>query len=220
MAKSGTQISSLHLAIAAGGGVLLYAALRGVSPATALKDIASGSPPSVSTEGRTITGTAAGAIAGSLITDAAGQLDIPGGSGSTPWKGVYRLSSVPKQFQKPTVFVAALQTHSGEKYSQAKRWQRGFSDCSSLVGKALLEIGVEPPGSSVTGDYLASGQWVKVGAPRLGDIAVNSRHMAVFTSATAGIGQQNSRRNVERGPMSSLMANTGDWEIRRYRGWA
>lgn len=213
------QISGLHLAIAAGGGVLLYAALRGVSPAAALKDIASGEPPSVSTQGKTVTGTAAGAIAGDLIGEAALAM-LPEGSGTTPWKGLYRLSNVPKPFRKPTVFVAAVQTHAGEKYSQSKRWQKGFSDCSSIAGKSLLEIGIEPPGSSITTDYLASGQWVRVGEARLGDIAVNAKHMAVFTSATHGIGQQNSRRNVRRDSMTNLMANTGSWEIRRYRGWA
>lgn len=213
------QISGLHLSIAAGGGVLLYAALRGVSPASALKDIASGEPPSVSTEGRTVTGTAAGSVVTDVIGDAALSM-LPEGSGTTPWKGLYRLSNVPKAFRKPTVFVAAVQTHAGEKYSQSKRWQKGFSDCSSIIGKSLLEIGIEPPGNSITTDYLGSGQWVRVGEARLGDIAVNAKHMAVFTSATQGIGQQNSRRNVRRGPMSELMANSGSWEIRRYRGWA
>ncbi|WP_376079021.1 hypothetical protein, partial [Lysinibacillus sp. NPDC056232] len=57
MAQSGGQISSLHLAIAAGGGVLLYAALRDVSPLQALKDVTSGAPPAVSTEGKVITGS-------------------------------------------------------------------------------------------------------------------------------------------------------------------
>lgn len=45
MAKGGSQISALHLAIAASGGVLLYAALQGKSPAEALKAIASGTTP-------------------------------------------------------------------------------------------------------------------------------------------------------------------------------
>ncbi len=59
----------MHLAIAAGGGVFLYAALRGVSPLQALKDVTSGSPPAVSTEGK-------------KITTASGDLDpnyVPGG---------------------------------------------------------------------------------------------------------------------------------------------
>lgn len=210
MAQGGAQISSLHLAIAAGGGVLLYAALRGVSPADALKDITSGAPPAVSTEGK-------------KIETASGDLDpdfTPGGFGSTPWKGVYRKAKTPKGLQRPTAFIAAAQAHAAEKYSQGERWARGKSDCASFVGKSLLDIGVDPPGGSTTGDYLRSGAWVKVSTPRAGDIAVNGKHMAIFTSGSSGIGQQNPRRNVQRDVMDNLMANTGAWEIRRYRGWA
>jgi hypothetical protein len=190
--------------------VLLYAALRGVSPAQALKDITSGAPPAVSTEGKTIEGPDGTVDPGSL----------PEGNGTLPWAGgAYKRAKVPKQFHKPTVFVAALQTHSGEKYSQANRWKRRYSDCSSFAGKALLDIGIEPPGGSTTSSYLGSGQWVRVSKPRIGDIAVNGKHMAIFTDGTNGIGMQNSRRNVQRDVMDNLMANTGAWEIRRYRGW-
>lgn len=204
------KISSLHLAVAAGGGVLLYAALRGVSPVQALKDVTSGAPPAVSTTGKTIESSG-----GTVDPDYA-----PGGFGTTPWKGVYNKAKVPKALQKPTTFVAALQTHGTETYSKDERWKRGKSDCSSFAGKGLLDIGVEPPGGSSTSDYLGSGQWVKVSTPRLGDIAVNGKHMIVCTSGSHGIGQQNPRRNVQRDTIDNLMANTGAWEIRRYRGWA
>jgi hypothetical protein len=207
----GQQISSLHLAVAATGGVLLYAALRGVSPVQALRDVTSGAPPAVSTEGKT-------------ITAAGGEADpayVPGGSGSTTWNGVYRKAKgVPKRLQRPAAFLAAAATHAAEKYSQGERWGKGKSDCSSFAGKALLDIGLTPPGGSATGDYLRSGDWVRVGAPRAGDIAVNSQHMAIFTDGSHGIGQQNPKRNVSRDVMDNLMANTGPWEIRRYRGWA
>ena len=70
----GGQISGMHLAVAAGGGVLLYAALRGVSPVQALKDITSGAPPAVSTQGK-------------FLKKLDGELDpdyVPGGYGTTP----------------------------------------------------------------------------------------------------------------------------------------
>lgn len=210
MAEGGvSQISSLHLAVAAGGGVLLYAALRGVSPVQALKDITSGHPPAVSTEGKTITNSD-----GTTNSDYTG-----GGSGGGDWHGSYKLAKVPKSFQTPAVFVAALQTHSAETYSQAERWAKGHSDCSSFTGKGLLDIGITPPGGSTTGDYRKSSNWVLVATPRLGDIAVNGEHMAVFTDGAHGIGQQNPRRNVRRDTMDNLMANTGSWEIRRWKGW-
>lgn len=208
--KGGSQISSLHLAIAAGGGVLLYAALRGVSPLQALKDVTSGAPPAVSTEGK-------------VIETSAGTADpdyVPGGFGSTDWKGVYRKAKTPKALQRPSAFLAAANAHAGEKYSQGQRWARGKSDCASYVGKSLLDIGIEPPGGSNTSAYLGSGQWVKVSTPRAGDIAVNGKHMVICTDGSHGIGQQNERRNVQRDTIDNLMANTGSWEIRRYRGWA
>lgn len=209
MPSGGTQISSLHLAVAAGGGVLLYAALRGVSPLQALRDVTSGHPPAVSTQGKTIASN--------------GQADadyVPGGLGTTPWKGVYRKSVTPAALQRPATLIAALNGHASETYSQAQRWAKGHSDCASFVGKGLLDIGIDPPGGSVTSDYLSSADWVKVSTPRAGDIAVNSQHMAVFTDGSHGIGQQNERRNVQRDVMDNLMANTGSWEIRRYRRWA
>jgi hypothetical protein len=203
------QISSLHLAVAAAGGVLLYAALRGVSPLQALRDVTSGAPPAVSTEGKVI------GSSGGTDPDYA-----PGGYGSTGWKGVYRKAKTPRSMQRPSALVAAAATHAGETYSQGDRWGRGHSDCASFVGKSLLDIGIEPPGGSTTGDYLRSGDGVRVSTPRMGDIAVNAQHMAIFTDGAHGVGQQNPRRNVQRDVMDNLMANTGSWEIRRYRGWA
>lgn len=206
----GGQISSLHLAVAAGGGVLIYAALRGVSPVQALKDVTSGAPPAVSTSGKVITGA----------DGAADPAYTPGGSGSTPWKGVYRVSKVGALYQTPGALIGAANTHASEKYSQDQRWARGHSDCSSFVGKALMDIGITPPGSSVTGDYLASGEWVRVSAPRAGDVAVNAHHMVLCTDGSHGIGQQNPRSNVRRDTLDNLMANSGTWEIRRLRRWA
>jgi hypothetical protein len=209
VATGGAQISSLHLAVAAGGGLLLYAALRGVSPVQALRDVTSGHPPAVSTEGKTI-----------AKDGSADPNYVPGGFGSTPWHGVYRRGNVPKAFQTPTTFLAAASTHAAETYSQAQRWARGHSDCASFVGKALLDIGIDAPGGSVTTDYLSSGSWVKVPSPRAGDIAVNAEHMVICTDGAHGIGQQNPRRNVQRDTLDNLMANTGAWEIRRWKGWS
>jgi hypothetical protein len=208
--QGGTQISSLHLAVAAGGGVLLYAALRGVSPLQALKDVTNGAPPAVSTEGKVIESSSGGADASY----------VPGGFGSTPWKGVYKKAKVPKAFQKPTTFVAAANTHASETYSQGSRWSKGHSDCASFVGKSLLDIGVEPPGGSTTASYLGSSNWAKVSTPKLGDVAVNGQHMVICTDGSHGIGQQNPTRNVQRDTLDNLMANTGAWEIRRYKGWS
>ena len=211
MSSQGGQISSLHLAVAAGGGVLLYAALRGVSPVQALKDITAGSPPAVSAQGKKI-----------VTADGSADPDyLPEGSGSATWNGVYKLrTGIGALYQTPGALIAAAQVHGGEKYSQAERWKKGHSDCSSFVGKSLLDIGIKPPGGSVTTDYLASGDWVTVSEPRGGDIAVNAKHMILCLSGSTGIGQQNTRRNVQRDSIDNLMANSGSWTIRRLRRWA
>lgn len=212
MAKGGSQISSLHIAIAASGGVLLYAALRGVSPLKALKDVTSGAPPAVSTEGKKVTKwTERG--------EATDEAYLPAGEGTESWNGVWKLNITPTMVRRPGLFITALNFYAGDKYSKDLRWKSGHSDCSSFVGKALLGIGIKPPGGSVTGDYLGSPDWVKVTSPRAGDIAVNAHHMAVFTDGQNGIGQQNPTRNVQRDTMDNLMANTGSWEIRRYKKW-
>jgi hypothetical protein len=54
----------------------------------------------------------------------------------------------------------------------------------------------------------------------MGDVAVNGHHMAVFTDGTHGVGQQNSTSNVRRDTIDNLMANTGSWQIRRWKGWS
>lgn len=206
----GAQLSSLHLAVAAGGGVLLYASLRGVSPLQALRDVTSGAPPAVSTAGKVITGADGSADPGYS----------PGGSGSSTWNGVYPLSKVGALYSTPGALVLAANGHAAEKYDQGRRWAKGFSDCSSFVGKSLLDIGVKPPGGSTTGDYLSSAEWVRVSAPRAGDIAVNGAHMVLCTDGAHGIGQQNPRRNVQRDTLDNLMANSGSWQIRRLKRWA
>src|SRR5688572_21446934 len=107
----GGQISALHLAVAAGGGVMLYAALRGVSPLQALRDVTSGAPPAVSTSGKT-------------ITSADGAVDPnyePGGSGSVTWNGVYKLSKVGALYSTPGALILAANAHAAEHYSKARR---------------------------------------------------------------------------------------------------
>ena len=39
-------------------------------------------------------------------------------------------------------FIAAAMKYKGDKYSQPRRMEKGYSDCSSLVQKALRDIGL------------------------------------------------------------------------------
>ncbi|TFV29507.1 hypothetical protein E4K10_49925 [Streptomyces sp. T1317-0309] len=61
--------------------MLIYAALRGVSPVQALKDVTSGHPPAVSTEGKVIQSSGGG-----LDPDyVPGVSALPTGTGCTGW---------------------------------------------------------------------------------------------------------------------------------------
>jgi cell wall-associated NlpC family hydrolase len=183
-------VSGIGVALATAGGVLVYAALKGESPLDALREIASGHP---------------SAVAANVPAAAAGTGDIAGALGATV-------------LGFGTPLVAAAMGHATERYSQGRRWEPGFSDCSSFVGKSLKDIGIAPPGASVTGDYLAWRALVKVPAANAvaGDLLVNSAHMAIVTGPGTAVGQQNPSRNVAQGPFSSIMAGTGAYLCLRY----
>jgi hypothetical protein len=115
--------------------------------------------------------------------------------------------------------VQAVQAYRGDKYSQARRWQNGYSDCSSFVGKGMKALGLDP-GGSTTLTYLASSKWstISKSSAGAGDIAVNSSHMVLITGNGTAIGQENPRRNVQEGSLSDLMSGTGPYVVRRYKG--
>lgn len=115
--------------------------------------------------------------------------------------------------------VAAVQQFKGDRYSQAQRWANGYSDCSSFVGKGMKALGIDP-GSSTTLSYLASTRWSQVSRSQIGpgDIAVNSVHMIVITGPDTGIGQENTRSNVQEGTIENLMSGTGSYIFKRYQG--
>lgn len=122
--------------------------------------------------------------------------------------------------------VAGAQRYRGDKYSQAKRREPGWSDCSSFVDKALKSAGINPPGNAwaITTGYMHSPDWPVIPASQAqaGDIAVNANHMVLITDANLNaIGQENSQVNVRVGTVANLMTNTGGgYTIRTYKGYA
>lgn len=118
----------------------------------------------------------------------------------------------------PELLEACL-SNSGDKYSQAKRWQNGYSDCSSWIGKGMKKLG-KNPGGSTTLTFLSSRDWVTIPTSQrgTGDIAVNSAHCVVISGAKGAVGQQRPGRNVQVGTLSDLMSGTGPYIIRRYKG--
>lgn len=181
-------MSAPAVAVVAAGGLLIYAGIRDVNPLAALRDVTSGRPPAVANRvpdlvaGGTATTTPGlgGAVSGALTL---------GGSGAGA-----RL-------------VAATTPFRGDRYSQSRRWEAGFSDCSSFVGKAFKALGITPPGASTTWEYLAWSRLsgVKPGQEQAGDLVVTTGHMIMVTGPGQGIGQQNAHDNVRSGPISSLI---------------
>jgi hypothetical protein len=172
-------LSGVAVGFLALGGILAYAGFRGVSPVQALKDIGSGKPPAPTSNPTQLGGggTAAGGDGG-------------GSSGAT--------GSV----------AAAAAPYMNDKYSQARREEPGYSDCSSFACKVLRGIGIPPPQKwANTTNFLVSNEWQTIpeSQAKAGDIAIRVGHMAMLTSATEGIGQQNSRVNIRTGSLRSLM---------------
>lgn len=194
MASAG--ISGVSVSVATAGAVLVYAGLRGVSPVQALRDVAGGKPPPVVGHPTTLTGDSA-------------DTTVPSGSGSS--------SGLRAQV------VAAAQSYSSDTYSQARRRQVGYSDCSAFVDKALRTAGIDPPGGAWanTSNFRLAGDWstIPLASTQPGDIVVNSHHMILITGAggSSAIGQQRTGVNVRTGSASSLISGG---VARTYRGYS
>lgn len=191
-------ISGVAVALAGAGGILLYAGFQGKTPLDALKDITNGKAQSLESNPVSFTNDPSNL----------GQ----GGSGA--FAAVYGGTSDGIGAR----IVAAAIAHRGEKYSQAKRWQNGFSDCSSFVGKALKDAGISPPGGSTTLSYRTWSRLKNVprDAIQTGDILSGPGHVAIAVDGTRAIGQQNKRQNVQVDAIDSIMYGQPEWVARRY----
>lgn len=217
MANAG--ISGLGVAAVTAGALLMYAGIKNVSPLAALRSISTGVLPGsarakalAKTENSNSDLWSGGAqeSGGGEIAEA--EASLATGSGTTV-NVAYTVGGGPFP-----ALPAAAQQFAGDQYSQLKRWQPGYSDCSSFVGKSLKALGITPPGASTTLSYLASGQWKKTTADSAGagDLAVNSAHMVILTGPGTAIGQENPTRNVQTGTVAGLMSGTGPYVYLRY----
>lgn len=183
-------VSGTAVATIVAGVVLTYAGFRGVNPLAALRDVAGGKPPPIP-EGHSDldTGIAASGVGAAI----AGASVYAGASPYGP------------------ALVAAAMKHAGERYSQTRRWQAGYSDCSSFVGKSLRDIGITPPPLSLAASYVTWNKLARVDRKNVsvGDLVANTSHIIISTGGGQAIGQQNSNQNVQRGTIESLMWGTG-----------
>lgn len=189
------------VAVATAGAFLVFVGIRDIPVLDGLRELTRGRLPEARNKP---TGETTRAILAGL--DTSSSTGSSGGSGTAVTGG-----SLP-------ALVNAVTRYSGDKYSQSKRWQPGYSDCSSFVGKGLKDIGITPPGVSVTGSYLTWRQLKQIPREQLaaGDLCVNGGHMVVAVSNSEAIGQQNGRTNVRRGTPEQLMP--GPFTSFRYVG--
>jgi len=128
--------------------------------------------------------------------------------------------------------TAGARMFAADKYSQARRTEPGYSDCSSFVDKAYHAAGIELPDGRMkwpnTTAFATAPAWRTINASETkpGDIALaisptGHNHMVLITAAGAAeaIGQQNPLTNVKTGTIPQLFANVGgDIVYRTYIG--
>lgn len=185
-------VSGLAVGLTAGGALLIFAGVRGISPADALREVASGK-----TEPLSVPARLDDSVGGGGITYASSE----GAAGTHP------------------EIADGTSRYRGDKYSQAKRNQAGYSDCSSFTAKAMRAAGIEVSNLTTTG-FMAWSAMKRISKDEIarGDLLINHTHMAIAISGTQAIGQQNPRRNVATGSFEAIMMNTGPWSAYRYTG--
>lgn len=203
MAQSG-GIPGVAVGMAGAAALLVYAGFRGLDPLQALREVATGRP----------RGMAEQSAAREVLYEGVGS----GGAGGGGVAQTSLTGTAPGPGPHPE-FVTAASRFQNDQYSQARRWQDGYSDCSSFVGKALKACGITPPGASVTTSYLAWRQLrpISRGEIGAGDLLVSSGHIAIAVDGRTAIGQQNARQDVVVGPISQVMWGQS-WVPLRYTG--
>lgn len=209
MSKGG--LSGVALGVMVSGGVLAYAGFADLSPLAALSQVASGKPAPVSDAGANLGADAANAVAESDSASNAAAVALGSAIGNAGLRGAV---------------VGNASKYMGDKYSQPRRQQAGYSDCSSFVDKCLKDAGIAPPFSpwANTVNYLMSPEWKTIPqtAAQPGDIAVATGHMVLITAAGGGsaIGQENSRVNVRTGAPGNLFDASQHYVFKTWTGYA
>lgn len=190
MSNNQGGISGVAVAVASLGGILVYAGFRGVNPLQALRDVTSGSPAGIAPRSVVITtGLDANPDA------ARDQADARSAGGIR------------------SQVAAAASKYRNDQYSQARRRQSGYSDCSSFCDKAITDGGAKPPTAwANTANYRLSSSWVPIVQryAQPGDVAVSGHHMVLVTGAAgaSAIGQQNTNDDVRTGSVAQLMSGS------------
>lgn len=117
--------------------------------------------------------------------------------------------------------ASAAAPYMNDKYSQIKRRQTGFSDCSSFVYKIMRDIGTPPTVAwSNTTNYHVDPKLktIPTAQAQAGDIALSAGHVMILIGSgganASAIGQQNTTENVRTGTLAQYMPKP--YVIKRY----
>lgn len=188
-----TGVPGLAVVLTAGGALLVYAGLRGVTPLTALREVAAGQTEPITSAG----------FREPLDTSVGGGAVYASAGGTGPHGEI----------------ADAAMRYRSDKYSQDLRSRPGYSDCSSFTAKSMRAAGISVPDYNTTAFMRWSGlRKIDKSEIARGDLLINHVHMAIALNGTQAIGQQNKNRNVATGSFAAIMMNTGPWSAYRYVG--
>jgi cell wall-associated NlpC family hydrolase len=197
--KSGAQLSSLHLVVAASGGVLLYAALQGMNPLEALKELTSGRTPKPVEAKTSEIGLAAGRIGAGMITS--GYTGTAGTSGSS------------------AALVRAAERYLGVPYVWGGTSAKGM-DCSGLVVLAFQDAyGITPPRSTYGQEPWSKLTKVSRNELAAGDLVFWPGHVAIYVGNGNVIHAPRPGKNVMYAPIGQAgPVGVNPSSYQRYRG--
>lgn len=173
-------ISGIAVGVAAAGGVLLYAALRDVSPLQAIKDIASGSPEPVKSSVPSWANSGTGV----------GASNLPG-YGQTGGGGVWAVGDGPNAWLAKTAV-----TQIGVPYVWGGNTPSGF-DCSGLVQWSFAQNGISAPRTTYTQVVWSKLRSISRAQVAAGDLIYSSGHVVIALNNTTCVAAQHTGTNVK-----------------------